>query len=47
MAIVFVVTNPCVLNTLVKDLDDADRNGLICAVPQIDEDGHFFFSLEQ
>ena len=34
MAVVFVATNPRVLNRLVKDLDDADEKGLLSPVPQ-------------
>ena len=34
MAVVFVATNPRILNRLVKDLDDADEKGLLSPVPQ-------------
>lgn len=34
MAVVYVATNPRILNRLVKDLDDADEKGLLSPVPQ-------------
>ncbi len=34
MAVVFVATNPRILNRLVKDLDDADEKGLLSPIPQ-------------
>ena len=33
MAVVFVATNPRILNRLVKDLDDADEKGLLSPIP--------------
>lgn len=34
MAVVYVVTNPRILNRLVKDLDEADEKGLLSPIPQ-------------
>lgn len=34
MAVVYVATNPRILNRLIKDLDDADEKGLLSPVPQ-------------
>ncbi len=34
MAVVLVATNPCILNRLVKDLDNADEKGLLSPIPQ-------------
>ncbi len=33
-AVVFVATNPRILNRLIKDLDDADEKGLLSPIPQ-------------